>query len=280
MTCDELRVSLHLDNPPASLPSLLQSLWWDAKGDWTRAHEIAQEIESPEAAWVHAYLHRKEGDLWNAGYWYHRAGKIQNKLPLALEWGQIASHLLQISPLSSDEIGIQSFNTSQIGDAAMDKNLLLDPGTTVLETGHGCRCFWLMGDFYAIKTTAEQTNGQYSVMEIQSFPGNGPPAHIQRREEECLYIVEGAFSVIVGDRIVDAADGDFIRIPKGVPHTYKNVGAIPGKLLIIFAPGGIEQFWAEVGQPGSVKEAPRQDDRLVFDRLTTLAPHYQMEICP
>ena len=76
MTLDELRKSLTAAEPPADLTSAaLIGLWWDAKGDWTRAHESAQQDEGPEGAWVHAYLHRKEGDQGNAAYWYGRAGK-------------------------------------------------------------------------------------------------------------------------------------------------------------------------------------------------------------
>src|ERR1700744_2597853 len=107
----------------------------------------------------------------------------------------------------------------------MNENVIENIGRISLETGQG-QSFWLMGYFYTIKATAAQTGGAYSVIEIESFTGNGPPPHIHHREDECFYIVEGAFSVIIGDRVLDAADGDFVRIPKGTPHTYKNVGAI------------------------------------------------------
>ena len=74
MTLDEFRQSLTATEPPAGLTHALAGLWWDAKGDWTRAHESAQQDEGVEGAWVHAYLHRKEGDQSNAAYWYRRAG--------------------------------------------------------------------------------------------------------------------------------------------------------------------------------------------------------------
>lgn len=160
----------------------------------------------------------------------------------------------------------------------MNENVLDNIGRIVLETGEG-QSFWLLGDFYAVKTTPAQTGGAYSIVEIESFPGNGPPAHIHHREDECIYIVEGAFSVIVGDRIFDAADGDFIRIPKGTSHTYKNVGAIPGKMLTLLFPGGLEQLWIELGQPGTLGGPPKEDDPSVLNRLLTLAPQYQLEIC-
>jgi hypothetical protein len=91
---ERLRDSLQAAEPPGELPPLAKALWWEAKGEWNRAHEIAQEIESKDAAWVHAYLHRREGDEWNAGYWYRRAGQPVSRLSLEEEWRQIALALL------------------------------------------------------------------------------------------------------------------------------------------------------------------------------------------
>ena len=73
---------------------LLKALWWDAKGSFDRAHEIAQDQEGPEGAWVHAYLHRKEGDHANARYWYNRAHQPPGGGSSDEEWRQIASALL------------------------------------------------------------------------------------------------------------------------------------------------------------------------------------------
>lgn len=78
----------------ATLPPLLRALWHDAHGDWDRAHSIAQDIESPDAAWVHAYLHRKEGDASNAGYWYRSAGRAVFAGSIHAEWTALATHLL------------------------------------------------------------------------------------------------------------------------------------------------------------------------------------------
>jgi hypothetical protein len=72
----------------------LKALWYDKKGDWNKAHEIVQDIRDGDASWVHAYLHRKEGDLSNASFWYHRAGKPVPSLSLEEEWESLSRHFL------------------------------------------------------------------------------------------------------------------------------------------------------------------------------------------
>jgi hypothetical protein len=72
----------------------LAALWWDARGDWASAHDAAQSDSGAEAAWVHAYLHRKEGDLANADYWYRRAGRKRPGVALEDEWRMLAEALL------------------------------------------------------------------------------------------------------------------------------------------------------------------------------------------
>jgi hypothetical protein len=88
------RASLAAAAPPDGLGPAEQALWWDAKGDWDRAHALAQADEGGAGDWVHAYLHRKEGDAGNAGYWYRRAGKPASRSSPADEWAAIAAALL------------------------------------------------------------------------------------------------------------------------------------------------------------------------------------------
>lgn len=94
MTLEEFRRTFVHEAPPAGLSSALIGLWWDAKGNWKQAHESAQQDGSPAGSWVHAYLHRKEGDLSNAEYWYRRAGKPPARTALEQEWAEIAGRLL------------------------------------------------------------------------------------------------------------------------------------------------------------------------------------------
>ncbi|MBB4305553.1 hypothetical protein GGD81_004633 [Rhodobium orientis] len=94
MTVDEFATSLTAGAPPEGLPPALLGLWHAGRGEWTKAHEIVQDDDGRDAAWVHAWLHRDEGDTWNAGYWYRRAGRPHHSGALNEEWREIAEGLL------------------------------------------------------------------------------------------------------------------------------------------------------------------------------------------
>ncbi len=96
MNIDDFRATLAGAAPPVGISSALEAMWQDARGQWDVAHQIAQDIpeEDKAGAWIHAYLHRKEGDLSNAGYWYRRAGKPVAHDSLEDEWTRIVTALL------------------------------------------------------------------------------------------------------------------------------------------------------------------------------------------
>lgn len=87
--------SLGQEQPPAGLGRPLEALWWLAQGEWDRAHELAQAEPGADGAWVHAHLHRVEGDLGNAGYWYSRAGRAKSRQSLEAEWEAMVTELLE-----------------------------------------------------------------------------------------------------------------------------------------------------------------------------------------
>lgn len=91
---NEFRGSLDAIKPPGQWPEALQALWWDAKDDWEASHNIAQDIPTDLGSWIHGYLHRKEGDEWNAGYWYRRAGRPFPKLTLDQELQQLVEYVI------------------------------------------------------------------------------------------------------------------------------------------------------------------------------------------
>jgi hypothetical protein len=93
VTLEEFRATLSAPTPP-SVSKALQALWYDARGDWAKAHDMANDVDDDTGAWVHAYLHRKEGDLGNAGYWYRRASQPVATMSLENEWALIVTALL------------------------------------------------------------------------------------------------------------------------------------------------------------------------------------------
>jgi hypothetical protein len=95
VTLDEFRATLRDAQPPDVSPALV-ALWHDARGDWEASHDVAQNIDDASGSWVHAYLHRKEGDLGNAGYWYRRAARPAATGSLDDEWARIVSALLTV----------------------------------------------------------------------------------------------------------------------------------------------------------------------------------------
>jgi hypothetical protein len=97
MTVDELLATIADAEPPRGISPLVRALWLEARGDWNGAHQIAQDDDGRDGAWIHAYLHRKEGDAGNAAYWYRQAAKPVERGALEEEWRRIAAALLSRS---------------------------------------------------------------------------------------------------------------------------------------------------------------------------------------
>lgn len=95
MNYDEFISSLSSDQPPQEITPVMKALWYDGKNDWENSHNIAQDIDDKNGSWVHAYLHRKEGDISNARYWYSRAGKNEPHVPLKEEWESLVKYFIQ-----------------------------------------------------------------------------------------------------------------------------------------------------------------------------------------
>lgn len=97
ITLAQFKQSLSLASPPADYSVYLKALWWDDRDDWERSHTTIQDVPGEEAAWIHAYLHRKEGDIGNADYWYRRAGRKRSSLSLDEEWEEIVQEMLNMT---------------------------------------------------------------------------------------------------------------------------------------------------------------------------------------
>ncbi|WP_231491645.1 hypothetical protein [Pedobacter sp. Leaf170] len=89
--------SLNAAEPPAGLSIQLNALWYDEKGDWHKAHALVDQLNDQSSALVHAYLHRKEGDIWNADYWYRKAKSSRPATSLVLEWEHLVNHFIELN---------------------------------------------------------------------------------------------------------------------------------------------------------------------------------------
>jgi mannose-6-phosphate isomerase-like protein (cupin superfamily) len=134
----------------------------------------------------------------------------------------------------------------------------------------------LLGDLYTFKLSGEAL----SVTELTAFPQNGPPPHIHLREDESFWVLDGEFSVLLGERTVQAGPGAFVHIPKGTLHTYKNTGSTPGRMIVLLTPGGFEKLWEEVGEPAAQLTTPPPVDPRLIEKLIALAPKYSLQIPP
>lgn len=95
MDIKSFKNSITNNHPPKTISKLMQGLWYDGKGDWSKAHDIIDGLDTKGAEWAHAYLHRKEGDQWNADYWYRRAGRTRPNISLDEEWEEIVKWALE-----------------------------------------------------------------------------------------------------------------------------------------------------------------------------------------
>ena len=130
------------------------------------------------------------------------------------------------------------------------------------------------------KVSSEQTGGAYSLFEVAVGPGGGEGPHVQHREDECFYVLEGRFGFVVEGSEIEAGPGSLVYVPKGGLHAFENAGEATGRMLVIQTPGGAyERFVEEVGRPtadGSIRpeeEAP--DDA---ERLAAVGAEYGLEM--
>ena len=143
------------------------------------------------------------------------------------------------------------------------------------------KSLWIFGDIYTIKISGDETQGRYSVWEIEVTPNNGPPLHKHSMEDEAFYVLEGDFSFPYGNsKDTKAGKGQFMYLPRGEFHTYKNIGSSPGKLLLIITPSQFEKFFQEIGIPIEDKSSfqPPPITPSVIENVVKTAAKYGLEI--
>jgi quercetin dioxygenase-like cupin family protein len=119
------------------------------------------------------------------------------------------------------------------------------------------KSFWLAGDLATFKATSVDTGRAYLLMEVTTPPQGGPPPHMHTREDEVFYILEGTFEFLAGDQTITATAGSCVSGPRGIKHTFKNVGTTPGRFLLIASPPeGFESFVKAAALPATDRSSP------------------------
>lgn len=142
-----------------------------------------------------------------------------------------------------------------------------------IPSGEGKALLVLPGETVTLKATSADTNGAYTLIEVTDEPQAGPPMHLHRREDEAFYILEGTFAFQVGDRALTATAGCFMTAPKGVPHSYKNIGTTPARMLALFIPAGIENFFEDLSKLTAA-------GTLDIDSIVAVAAKQEIEVVP
>ena len=138
--------------------------------------------------------------------------------------------------------------------------------------------YWGPGDHYTFLVTGEESGGAYFAMEALVPPGGGPPPHIHRREDETFYLLEGEIEFRLGDETITAVPGDFVNVPRGTVHNFRNVGTDTARMVLTFTPAGIERFFEETLEPApnDAEDAPDNVDE-VAARYVAASARYGLE---
>lgn len=139
----------------------------------------------------------------------------------------------------------------------------------------------VVGDRYTFLVTARESGGAFALFDFLIPPNHGPPLHEHAREDEAFHILEGEFEFTVDGKTIRPAPGQCLYAKRGIPHTFRNIGKAPGRMVVVACPAGLEDFFAEVGtalpSPGSQPVEPTRED---IDKLLEAAGRYGMTIHP
>ena len=138
--------------------------------------------------------------------------------------------------------------------------------------------YWGPGDRYRFLITGAESGGAYFAMETLVPPGGGPPPHIHRNEDETFYVVEGEMSIRLGESTVTAGPGDFVHVPRGLVHCFRNEGTGVARMILTFTPAGMEEFFEETLERASDPQLePPDNHEAVAARYAAAAPRYGLE---
>jgi quercetin dioxygenase-like cupin family protein len=141
--------------------------------------------------------------------------------------------------------------------------------------------YWGPGTVMTFLITGEETGGAFFLSEIAVPPNAGPPPHIHSREDESFQLIEGTLTIQVGGITITASPGDFVHLPRGIMHTFRNTGAVTARALVITTPAGLENYFAEVFDPAADRTSPPPPPApAMLARARAVAPKYGLELLP
>lgn len=141
--------------------------------------------------------------------------------------------------------------------------------------------YWGPGELMTFLITGEETGGAFFLADISVAPGGGTPSHIHHREDESFHLLEGSLTVQVGGDTIAASAGDFVHLPREIPHSFRNDGVVPAKALVLTTPAGLEGLFAEVFEPALDRGAPPPPmSKEMIGRVMAAGPRYGLELLP
>ena len=154
-----------------------------------------------------------------------------------------------------------------------------EKGFAYVPPGEGTRSLWVFDELVTHKIPSHHTGGAYSLFEVTTEPGAGPPPHVNHREDESFYVLEGEYEFLSGTETIRAGAGSLLYVPKGTLHSHKNVGEGVGRMLVTQTPGGLyERFFEQVGEPAMDGSEPPVDVPQDMGRIVAIAVRYGIEI--
>jgi len=148
--------------------------------------------------------------------------------------------------------------------------------------GEGARSLWVMSVLVTCKIPSHRTGGAYTLFEVATQPGSGPPPHVHHREDESFYVLEGEFEFLIGGETLRVGAGSLLYFPKGTLHAHRVLGEAVGRMLVTQTPGGLyERFFEEVGRPAKGEAGPRFfEEQANVESIVAAAAKHGIELPP
>ncbi len=177
--------------------------------------------------------------------------------------------------------GETELENSQKPTAQKQSSLSARPSLVRFVPAQSGPAYWGPGERMTFLITGKETGGAFFLADVSVAPGGGTPPHIHHREDESFHILEGSLTVQVGGDTITASAGDFVYLPRGIAHSFKNTGDGYAKALVLTTPAGLENYFAEVFEPAADRNSPPPPiSKAMLARAMAASPRYGLELLP